>query len=149
MTRKWLIPVTVSPAGPRDEPFRLALSLPRLHSRQAAIPSNRQGRHRAVRELLARHPLAFRIASHPAREGTAIVGEGGSALRLRPSEFLKRARVPRLVETHLAGARDLEAREPAERLLADCLRELDALLSQRPDRRVDVMAHQEELVLTD
>jgi hypothetical protein len=53
--------------------------------------------------------------------------------------------VARLVKPDLAEARNLEARQKPPALVFDGLDELDALVLELAARRLDVLAHQEEL----
>ena len=64
-------------------------------------------------------------------------------------EVLQGARVARLVEAHLAGARNLETRHEPIALVGYRGHELHALGFQVRDRAVYVVAHQEEEMLSD
>src|SRR5215210_9402284 len=58
----------------------------------------------------------------------------------------ERARVSRLVETDLAGTRHREPGHQPPTFVGDRRGELDAALPQLLDGRLDVVAHEEELV---
>ena len=70
-------------------------------------------------------------------------GHRGSRLR----ELLEWAWVPGLVQTDLAGARDLEVRNPAPALVLYRRYELDALALEFRDGALDVMTHEEQGVM--
>ncbi len=56
--------------------------------------------------------------------------------------------MPRLVETDLAGAGDLEARHESEALVGDRCNELDSAALELRDSAFDVVAHQKQGMLS-